>query len=547
VQSYSEESEAADMSTYLIGADVGTSGLKVVLVDASGPVLAVAERPYPMHRPQPSWAENDPEDWYRALVEGVHSVLATSGVEPAGVRALCIVAQRDPVALLDEDGQVLTPSINWTDRRDPDETERLFDDLGRDFLMDVSGVFPLSGLTLPNLVWTKRHLPDVWRRVRHALPPKDFLAYRLSGDIGTDVSTPSRSILSDWRTASWSQEICTRAGIPFEILPPVRYVPSDVRCELTDWAAGQLGLCPGTQLAVGGGDDQAATLACGVLDVGDVSIGTGSASAWRIVTDRGEVDPLGMADLTFHVVPDRFLYEMNINGTGTSFRWFRDTYGFSANHPDQPCSYDDLVAEAATVAPGADGLLFFPYVEGARQPYYDDAARGVFFGIEAGHTRAHFVRAIMEGIAFNYPPMLEIIGRHSSTIRSLTIVDGEARSDLWNSIKAHVTGRELRTIGHAEAAAMGAVILAGVATGTFATAAEGVATLVPPGKTFAPDPNLHDRYEIHRARWEAVRRRVFEAFHDGAAAAAQVQSQLDAIALARDTAISPVVAIPDEG
>ena len=521
------------MSNYLIGADVGTSGLKAVLVDASGPVLAVAECPYPMYRPQPSWAENDPEDWYRALVKGVHSVLETSGVDPAQVRALCIVAQRDPVALLDHDGRVLTPSINWTDRRDPEETERLFDDLDRDFLMDVSGVFPLAGLTLPNLVWTRRHLPEVWSRVRYALPPKDFLGYRLSGDIGTDVSTPSRSILSDWRNASWSPEICQRAGIPFEILPPVRYKPADVRCALTAGAAGELGLRKGTLLAVGGGDDQAATLACGVIDVGDVSIGTGSASAWRIVTDRGEVDPLGMADLTFHVVNDRYLYEMNINGTGTSFRWFRDTYGFSAQHPEQKCSYDELVAEAAGVAPGADGLLFFPYVEGARQPYYDDAARGVFFGIEAGHTRGHFVRAIMEGIAFNYPPMLEIIGRHCPTIRSLTIVDGEARSELWNSIKAHVTGRELRTIGHAEAAAMGATILAGMVAGMYATAAEGVATLVPPGRTFVPEPDLHDQYEIHRARWEAVRRQVFQAFHDGAAAAAQVRNSLAAVSLSQ--------------
>jgi sugar (pentulose or hexulose) kinase len=380
-------------------------------------------------------------------------------------------------------------------------------------------VGPIPGETLPNLVWTKRHLPDVWRRVHAALPPKDYLAYRLTGDIGTDISSPSRSILNDWRRETWSEEICAEVGIPYEILPKVRYVPWETRARLSAAAAEQIGLAPGTILAVGGGDDQAATLACGVIDVGDVSVGTGTSSCWRLVTDRGSEDQRGLADFTAHVVPDRSLYEVAIAGTGTSFRWFRDVFGASPARPGTTSTYDELVAEAATIEPGSEDLLFYPYLDGSRLPYFDDDARGVFFGINPGHTRAHFVRAIMEGIAYHYPPLVEILtDLLGSPIGKMTIVDGEARSHLWNAIKADVMGRELRTIGVVEASAVGGAILAGLASGAFANAAEGVAALVTPGDTYRPDPARHERYESLRQRWEAVRPHIFEAFHAGAPA-----------------------------
>lgn len=502
-----------DAVSYLIGVDIGTSGTKAVLAHPERGVLAIAEHRYPLHRPFPTWAENDPEDWFRALRKSVSELVATARVPAHEVRGLCIVGQRDPVALVDAAGRVLTPCIHWTDRRDLEETERLYDDLGRERLIDITGVVPIPGLTLPNLAWTKRHLPDVWRQVRHALPAKDYLAYRLTGDVGTDISTPSRSILNDWRREAWSEEICRDVGIPYEILPPVRYGSSEPRAELSHTAAGLLGLAPGTILAVGGGDDQAATLACGVIDVGDISVGTGTSMCLRVVTANPASDPKGRLCLAAHVVPDRYIYELVGVGTGTSFRWFRDVFGSSATQPGAVSSYEELIASAADVEPGADGLLFFPYVEGASLPYFDDAARGVFFGIVPGHTRAHFVRAIMEGIAYNYPPLLDILADFGSPIGSMTIVDGEARSPLWNAIKADVMGRELRTTGAVEAAAIGAAILAGLACRTFPTAADGVTALVAPGEVIRPDPARHARYESLRNRWEAVRRHQFDAFH----------------------------------
>jgi sugar (pentulose or hexulose) kinase len=498
----------------LIGVDLGTTGAKAVIVEADGELLATGWVEYPMHRPHPGWAENDPNDWFDAVRSLVRQVMAASRVDPSTVSALSIVAQRDPVVLIDEHGEVLTPSISWLDRRDEDETEALYRSFGRNHLTEVTGVVPVPALTLPNLVWTKRHLPAVWARVRHVLFVKDYVAYRLTGDLGTDISTPSRSVLNDYRTNGWSAEICNAAGIPSELMPEVRYRPWEARATLTSSAAELLGLAPGTILAAGGGDDQSATLGSGVVDVGDLSAGTGTASCWRLVSARGESDPRFRADLSAHVVPDRFLYEMTIAGTGLSLRWFRDQFGTAAG-ADQPVStYDALVEEAMQVSPGAEGLCFYPYMDGSRLPFFNEDASGVFFGIRPGHRRPHFVRAILEGIAFQYPPLLEILHEYVDELGKFTLVDGEARSPSWNAIKADVIGRPIVTTKTIEAAAAGSAILAGMAAGVYRTAGEGAAALVVAGDVYQPDPERRATYERVRERYDAIYRHLDQAFHD---------------------------------
>lgn len=310
----------------MVGADVGSSALKAALVHPDRGVVAVAEHTYPMHRPHRGWAENDPEDWYQALAAAVPEVLKTSRVSAAEVKSLCLVGQRDIAVLVDEHGEVLTRCIHWTDRRDPTETSRLYDGLGRTELIHRSGTLPIPGLVLPNLAWTKAHLPDVWARVRVALQPKDYLALRLTGDVGTDPTGPTRSVLNDWRSQDWSSQTCDEAGIPREILPDVKYQPWEPRGVLRD-SAHDLGLLPGTVLVAGGGDDPAAALGSGVINPGDVSIGTGSSMSWRIVADEPKFDPTGVIGLMPHLIPGRYLHEMVATGTGTTLRWFRTVFG----------------------------------------------------------------------------------------------------------------------------------------------------------------------------------------------------------------------------
>ena len=489
------------MSGYVVGADVGSSALKAALVHPDRGVVAVAEHTYLMHRPHKDWAENDPEDWYLALAAAVSEVLKTSRVSAVEVKALCLVGQRDVAVLVDDQGEVVTPCIHWTDRRDPGETTELYDRLGRTDLIDRSGTLPIPGLVLPNLAWTKAHLPDVWARVRVALQPKDYLALRLTGDIGTDPTGPTRSVLNDWRSQDWSSQTCDEAGIPREILPDVKYQPWEPRGELGT-AAYDLGLLPGTVLVAGGGDDPAAALGSGVINPGDVSIGTGSSMSWRIVADEPKFDPSGVIGLMPHLIPGRYLHEMVATGTGTTLRWFRTVFG-------EGSTYEQLIAEAANVDAGSDGLLCFPYVEGASVPTQDDAARAVYYGIAGHHRRAHFTRATLEGIAFQYPALLDVVTSRGHHVRGFTISDGEARSHLWNQIKADVMGQPITPSLRVEAPAIGAAILAGLATGLFDSAATALAVVLELAPPVHPHLAEAAQYTSLRDRWEAIRCRVF--------------------------------------
>ena len=486
---------------WLIGADVGSSCLKAALVHPERGVVAVAERSYPMHRPHPGWAENDPEDWYQALAHAVPAALAQVGVAPSDVAALCLVGQRDIAVLIDEAGHALAPVIHWTDRRDPEETTAAYDRLGRKRLVDISGTLPIPGLVLPNLLWTRHHRPDLWGRARHALQPKDYLAYRLTGDVGTDPTGPTRSVLNDWRAGTWSEELCDAYGIARELLPDVTYQPWQVRGELGA-AAHEIGLAPGTLLVAGGGDDPAAALGSGVIDPGDVSVGTGSSMSWRAVAGQPMFDPTGLVGLMPHVVPDRHLHEMVAVGSGTTLRWLRGTFGGGA-------SYEELIAAAGTVEPGSDGLLCFPYVEGASVPVQDDHVRAVFHGISGHHGLPHFVRATLEGIAYQYPALLAALAERGLTATSLTISDGEARSTTWNQIKADVLGHSLTPALRVEAPSIGAAILAGIGSGAFATAQDAVNAVVEVDSPIRPTPDGHDTYQELRGYWERTRDQVF--------------------------------------
>jgi xylulokinase len=485
----------------LIGADVGSSCLKVAVIHPERGVIAIAEQAYPMHRPKPGWAQQDAADWYRALARAVPLVLAQAGIAAGQVAALGLAGQRDIAVVLDVDGEPITPVIHWSDRRDPVETTELYDRLGRAELIDRSGTLPIPGLVLPNLAWIARHQPALWQRARYALQPKDYLAYRLTGEIGTDPTGPTRSVLNDWRAGDWSEQTCRDAGLPHQLFPPVRYQPWQPRGELAGAAAG-IGLPPGVLLVAGGGDDPCAALGSGVVEPGDISIGTGSSMSWRVVDAVPHPDPTGLIGLMPHVVPDRWLHEMVVTGSGTTLRWFREAFGGGAG-------YDELIAEAATVAPGSDGLLCFPFVEGATVPYQDDAARAVFHGICGHHRRPHFVRALLEGIAYQYPELLGVVRSRGLKAGTMTISDGEARSAVWNQIKANVLGDPLVPALRVEAPAIGAAILAGVGAGLFGSVCEGVAVAVDRAPPVLPDPAAQQRYGELRQRWEAVRGNVF--------------------------------------
>lgn len=495
----------------MIGVDIGTSSVKAIAVAPDGRLLADSWVEHPMHRPRPGWAENDADDWFDGATEAIRRLLG--GCAPAGARGIAFVSQRDPMVLLDEHMRPLAPAISWTDRRTEPQVRELLDRWGLAWLMERTGVIPIAGLTLPILMWIQSNLPEAWARTRGLLFAKDYVLYRLTGRAETDVTMPSRSIMNLVATDDWAPEICEALGIGHELLPPILNRPWERFDELSPAAAGMLGLPAGLPIAAGGGDDQSAALGAGAIEDHDLCAGTGTSSDWRCVRSECVPDLQGRADVARHVVAGKWVTAVTIESTGSSLRWFRDAF------PDPDVSqrgYLALMEQAESVPLGADGLLFMPFVDGGRRaPRYVDGATGSFHGILSGHTRAHFVRSILEGIAFQYPRTLELIAPGRPPTQPIAMVDAETRGAAWNQIKADVTGVPMSTPQIFESAALGAAVLAGQASGTFATAREAVDSLVHPARVYEPDPDRHARYAELRERWERVYEAVSQTYRIG--------------------------------
>jgi xylulokinase len=488
---------------WLLGLDIGTSSVKGLAITPDGAVLATASAEHPMHHPQPGHAENDPDDWLRGVAAVVARLIATDGVDATAVLGLAIVAQRDPWVLLDARGRVLAPAISWTDTRTGPEVADICARFGRPALIDRTGVLPIPGLGLPVLCHLARTAPDTLAAARLLLSPKDYVLHRLTGLVGTDVTTPSRSVMNDLRRDAWDDELCAAGGVSPSRLPPISWQPWQCVAQLPAAGAALLGLRRGVPVAAGGGDDQAATLGAGAFAVGDLCAGTGTSSDWRLVTsDETPDSEQARGDLARHIVPARLIFEVCIESTGSSLRWYRDALGGGAD-------YAELIAEADAVEPGAGGLVALPFVSGAgRAPWFVEGASASFLGVVSGHRRPHFTRALLEGVAYQYPPTLDLVAPGRDPTRPIVLVDGETRSEAWNQLKADVTGIPIQTPEVAESAALGAAILAGQVAGCFASAADGVRALVRMRHTYEPDPARHARYGELRARYEGVVRAI---------------------------------------
>jgi xylulokinase len=486
-----------------IGVDLGTSSMKAVMVEPDGTLVARTSCEYPMYHERPGWNENDPRDWFDAFLEVVTGLSKAARSGGYRVRALGLVAQRDPFVLLGPNGEPTTKAISWTDMRAQQETEEVRQLIGRTRLIEIAGALPITGLGLGNLLWTRRHLPEDWARTVRAVSPKDYVLGRIVAIAGTDTTMGSRSMAFDIQNMSWSEEILQGVGIATSLFDRVAYRPWESCGELgTNWAQ-RLGLPPDVVIAAGGADDQAAALGAGAVTPGQVCIGTGTCSGWRLVIDHYEPDTHGKWDCAPHVVPDRYIREVSIDSSGSSLRWFRDQLCTDIADLTDRGGYSQIIKLAMEVAPGSDGLMFFPYVAGGeRAPHYLEFASGVFFGITTFHTRAHMARSILEGIAFQYPGTLEVLLNNKQQQGLLRIVDGEASSREWTQVKADVLGLPIQATEILDASALGGAILASVASGFHPDVEAAALAMVRYTKVVTPRTLESQRYAGIRREYE---------------------------------------------
>ncbi|MGC8849009.1 MAG: xylulokinase [Candidatus Bathyarchaeia archaeon] len=492
--------------SYLLGIDSGTNACKAVLFDLEGRPVSSSAREHPIHYPKPTWAEQDPEWWWRAAAEAVGEALEKSKVDPGDIDGVGLDSQREAVVLVGRDGRSISNSIIWLDRRALGKVEEMRRLLRFEEVLERTGV-PIDYIfSAAKLLWIRDEAPSLLSKAEGILFPKDYVAYRLTGEAATDYSMASRTMLFDIHKLKWDEEICGTLGLSMDLLPPVKG-SWEVVGDVTPEAAEITGLKTGTPVVSGGGDRPCEALGAGVIEPGRVNIGTGTGTMVTTPLKEPRADPEGKVDCCCHVAPATWEYEVAIIATGASLRWFRDNFAYEEVERSRRTGvdpYDYMVELASKVPPGSEGLFYYPYPMGAKAPKFNDLAKGVFFGLTLGHSKAHFIRAILEGIAFQYAETLELFERLGVSIREASIVGGEAKSDMWNQMKADITGLKIWVPEVADAAALGSAILAGVGGGAYRDVKEGVRRAVRFRKAYNPNPETHESYRKTLEKYKGV-------------------------------------------
>ncbi|MFL6335582.1 MAG: xylulokinase [Pyrinomonadaceae bacterium] len=492
----------------LLGIDVGTGGSRALVVDESGRVVASATVEHePFASPRTGWAEQDARDWWRASEAAVREVLQADGVSAEEIACVGLTGQMHGAVLLDERDEPLRPSIIWCDVRTHEQCRALTEQVGAERLIQLVSNPALEGFTLPKMLWVREREPEVWGRVRSVLLPKDYVRLRLTGEKATDVADASGTLLFDVTHRKWSDEMLELAGLDRSLLPRA-FESSEITGRVSAEGAKATGLLEGTPVVAGAGDQAAGAVGMGIVRPGAVSATIGTSGVVFAATDRPALDPKGRVHTFCHAVPERWHVLGVSQGAGLSLRWFRDQFGAGADDGRDP--YERLGEEADTVPPGADGVLWAPYLMGERTPHLDPHARAALVGLNASHRRAHVVRAILEGVAFSLRDTFTIFEEMGVPVESIRLGGGGARSRVWRQIQADVYGREVELVEADEGAAYGAALLAGVGGGAWTSVDDACAAAVRVRERTRPDAEgkrvMDESYKIFRAIYPALRR-----------------------------------------
>jgi xylulokinase len=459
----------------LIGIDIGTSGTKTAIYDQTGRRLAVHTAEYPLYQPKNGWAEQDPEDWWNATVEGLQKVLSADGVNPNDVVGIGLSGQMHGLVMLDENGNVLRRSIIWCDGRTAKECEEITELVGRDRLMEITKSPALTGFTASKILWVRKHEPEIYEKCRHILLPKDYIRFKLTGAFATDVSDASGMQLLDIAARDWSDEVLEKLNIDRALLAPVLESP-DVSGHVTAETAALTGVPAGTIVVGGAGDNAAAAVGCGAVrdGYGFTTIGTSGVVFSHCKELR--VDPDGRIHSFCAAVPGEY-HVMGVTlAAGLSLRWFRDTFS-AVEQAEADAQGKDVYAimddKAAEIPIGANRLLFLPHLMGERTPHLDPAARGAWIGLSASHSRAHCLRAVMEGVIYSLRDCLTLFDAAGvSAPEVMMACGGGAVSPLWRQMLADVLHCNVRTAASNDGGALGAALLAGVGAGVYPSVPE---------------------------------------------------------------------------
>lgn len=500
---------------HLLGIDVGTSSTKAVLCDERGTILATASAPHELLTPKPGWSEQDPEGWWAATVSSVCQVLEASGVTGDAIAGVGLSGQMHGSVLLPKDAiqsggtdaHPLRPALLWNDQRTASQCEAIETAAGgRDALVNLVGNAALTGFTLPKLLWVRENEPEVWDKTAAWCLPKDYVRLRLTGELATDVGDAAGTLLFDVDARAWSERAHQQVDLDTSAAPRV-LESCEVAGRITAWAASQTGLREGTPVVAGSGDNQCGAAGAGVVETGLMLATLGTSGVIYAHTDEprkdagarppaGRVHTMCSADGTSSAPGHWSLTGCMLSAAG-SLAWLHDTF-----FPD--LSYEDLLAEAATVTPGANGLVFLPHLTGERCPHPDPLARGAFVGLTSRHSRAHLVRAVVEGVTLTMRQILDIFAELGAEASRIRLGGGGAKDAFWRQLQADIYNTTVELPNTEEGPAFGAALMAGVGAGVWPTLGEACNATLRVTESRDPDTETVETYAAILAEHESL-------------------------------------------
>jgi len=476
-----------------IGIDLGTSACKLLLVDGSGAVLSEVTKEYPLSFPHPGWSEQNPDDWWRAVTEGIPELLR--GFDATQVAGIGAGGQMHGLVALDENNEVIRPAILWNDGRTAKEVDYLNNEIGKGKLSRYTANIAFAGFTAPKLLWMRENERSNFAKIRKIMLPKDYINYKLTGIHCTDYSDASGMLLLDVEDKRWSWEICQICGVTEEQLPKL-YESWETVGTLKADVAKELGLPERVKVCAGAGDNAAAAVGTGVVGAGGCNISLGTSGTIFISSDKFGVDPNNALHAFAHADGGWHLMGCMLSAASCNKWWCGDILGISDYQTEQkPIGKDKL---------GRNRVFFLPYLMGERSPINDTNARGTFIGMSMDTTRADMTQAVLEGVAFALRDSLEVAKSLGIELKSTKICGGGAKSPLWKKIVANVLNLRVEVPESEEGPSMGGAMLAAVAYGEYASVEEIAAKVVKVVETVEPEAELVAKYEERYQQFKRI-------------------------------------------
>ena len=484
---------------YYIGVDLGTSAVKLLLMNDKGAIEKIVSREYPLYFPQPGWSQQNPEDWWNGTVDGIRELI--SSIDGNLVAGISFGGQMHGLVILDEADQVIRPAILWNDGRTAAQTDYLNQVVGKEALARNTANIAFAGFTAPKLLWVREQEPENFARIAKIMLPKDYLAYRMTGVFCTDYSDASGMLLLDVKKRCWSEEMLKICGVRKEQMPRL-YESYEKVGTLKPEVAGQLGLSCDCLVAAGAGDNAAAAVGTGTVGEGKCNLSLGTSGTIFISSDNFRMDSHNALHAFAHADGHYHLMGCMLSAASCNKWWMEEII-----------QTEDYAKEQEKIGTlGENHVYFLPYLMGERSPHNDPNARGTFIGITMDTTRAQMTQAVLEGVAFAIRDSFEVARSLGISIDRTMICGGGAKSPLWKKIMANVLNIQVDVPQIEEGPAMGAAMLAAVADGTFASVKEAADCVVRVGETISPDPALAAAYDRQYRKFAQIYPAVRELF-----------------------------------